>query len=94
MPPLMNTSRRVTMYVPMMPQAILAKRLPSNACWKNVYCRMSRSSIVWGNQDLGTGCARRSSTMRMISSFTPSGKETPRSCRLRTQPGTSSGRIV
>ena len=36
MPPLMNTSRLVTMYVPMMPQAMLANRLPNKACWKKV----------------------------------------------------------
>ena len=35
-PPLMNTRRRVTMYVPIMPQAMLANRLPSRACWKKV----------------------------------------------------------
>ena len=32
MPPLMNTNRRVTMYVPMMPQAMLASKLPHRAC--------------------------------------------------------------
>ena len=31
-PPLMNTNLRVTMYVPMMPQAMLANKLPSKAC--------------------------------------------------------------
>ena len=35
-PPLMNTKRRVTMYVPIMPQAMLANKLPSKACWKKV----------------------------------------------------------
>ena len=36
-PPLIKTSRRVTMYVPMMTHAMLAKRLPSRAFWKKVY---------------------------------------------------------
>lgn len=31
-PPLMNTNRRVTIYVPIMPQAMLARRLPRRAC--------------------------------------------------------------
>ena len=35
-PPLMKTNRRVTMYVPMMPQAMLANKLPNKACWKKV----------------------------------------------------------
>ena len=35
-PPLINTSRRVTIYVPIIPQAMLANRLPSRACWKKV----------------------------------------------------------
>ena len=35
-PPLMNTKRRVTMYVPIIPQAMLANKLPSKACWKKV----------------------------------------------------------
>lgn len=35
-PPLINTKRRVTMYVPIMPQAMLANKLPSKACWKKV----------------------------------------------------------
>lgn len=37
MPPLMNTNRRVTMYVPIIPHAMLANKLPKRACWKNVY---------------------------------------------------------
>jgi hypothetical protein len=32
----MNTRRRVTMYVPMMPQAMLANKLPHKAYWKKV----------------------------------------------------------
>ena len=47
-PPLMNTSRRVTMYVPTSPQAMLASRLPSRACWKNVYCNRSMFLAVSG----------------------------------------------
>jgi hypothetical protein len=30
------TKGRVTIYVPIIPQAMLANRLPSRACWKNV----------------------------------------------------------
>ena len=36
MPPLMNTSRRVTMYVPIIPQTMLANIEPNNAFWKKV----------------------------------------------------------
>lgn len=35
-PPLINTSRRVTMYVPIIPQTMLANIEPSNAFWKKV----------------------------------------------------------
>lgn len=31
-PPLINTKRRVTMYVPIIPQTMLASRLPIRAC--------------------------------------------------------------
>ena len=44
-PPLMNTSLRVTMYVPISPQAMLASKLPMRACWKKVYCSSSIYSI-------------------------------------------------
>ena len=46
MPPLMNTSRRVTMYVPIMPQAMLANKLPNRACLKNVYCNNSNRLFI------------------------------------------------
>ena len=45
-PPLMKTRRLVTMYVPIIPQAILAKRLPSSAFWKNVYWNSSMKSVI------------------------------------------------
>ena len=41
MPPLMNTSRLVTTYVPIIPQAMLAKRLPRRAFRKNAYSSSS-----------------------------------------------------
>lgn len=46
-PPLMKTRRLVTMYVPIIPQAILAKRLPSSAFWKNVYWNSSMKSVIF-----------------------------------------------
>lgn len=36
-PPLMNTKRRDTIYVPTMAHNMLASKLPSNAFWKNGY---------------------------------------------------------
>ena len=46
-PPLMKTSLLVTMYVPIIPQAILAKRLPNSAFWKNVYWNSSMKSDIY-----------------------------------------------
>src|SRR5690554_6907896 len=45
MPPLMNTKRLDTTYVPIIPQAMLAKRLPTRAFRKNAYCSNSGKSI-------------------------------------------------
>lgn len=46
MPPLMNTNRRLTMYVPTKPHTILASTLPNSAFWKNVYFSISNMSLL------------------------------------------------
>ena len=45
MPPLMNTRRRLTMYVPTSPQAMLASRLPSRAFCMNVYSSIMPAAL-------------------------------------------------
>ena len=45
-PPLINSRRRVTMYVPMMPHEIHASSVPMSAFLKNIYSNNSISSVV------------------------------------------------
>lgn len=95
-PPLMNTSLRVTMYVPISPQAMLASRLPMRACWKKciavapfIQLKIKNYKLKVGCGVLGMGVRRRSPIMRNTSSLIFSGRAMPRNCRLRTHPATS-----